>query len=134
MGAFTYSLKNSILDFVFGATALSTEASHQIALTTTEPTISAAGTEVSGGSYARVTVTNNKTNWSAASNGLLSNATAISFPTPTASWGTVVGVDIYNAAGTTRVAFATLTASKTIGSGDPVSFPIGDLDINLIGT
>jgi len=134
MGAFTYSLKNAVLDYLFGGTSLSAEASHQIALTTTAPTISAAGTEVSGGNYSRVTVTNNKTNWSAASSGLLANAVAINFPTANASWGTVVGIDIYDAAGTTRVAYATLSTSKAIGSGDTASFAIGELDINLIGT
>ncbi len=134
MGAFTTTLKNAILDLVFGQTSYTPETSVQVALTTTAPTLGTPGTEVSGGSYARETVANNKTTWSSAASGALSNAIAITFAQATASWGTVVGVEIYDAAGTTRLAFATLSVSKTIDSGDTASFAIGELDLELAGT
>lgn len=134
MGAFTIVLKNAILDLVFGAQSYTPQTNFQVALTTTAPTLSTPGTEVTGGSYARQTIANNKTTFSNASAGSLSNAIAITFATATASWGTVVGVELYDNAGTTRLAFATLTASKTIDNGDTASFAIGELDLELIGT
>lgn len=134
MGAFTTVLKNAVLDLVFGQTPYTPETSVQIALTTTVPTLGTPGTEVSGGSYSRQTLDNNKTTWSAAASGALSNAIAITFTTATASWGNVQGVEIYDAAGTTRLGFAALDTAKTIDSGDTASFAIGELDIELVGT
>lgn len=55
------------------------------------------GTEVSGGSYARVQMTTTNFNTAAASNAI-SNTQAISFPTATANWGDVIGFAVYDAA------------------------------------
>ena len=74
--------------------------------------------EPSGGGYARVAVSNTLTNFPAASSGTKSNATAITFPTPSAAWGTVVSVFIADAAaGGNVLAMADLTTPKTINSG-----------------
>lgn len=61
------------------------------------PTSSGGGTEVTLGSYARVTITNNLTNFPAAALGEKRNATAFTFPAPTADWGVVVGAGFYDA-------------------------------------
>jgi len=134
MGAFTNALKDDLIDQAFGQVAYTPETNLQIALTTTVPTLATPGTEVAGGSYARVSVANNKTTWTNASSGSLSNAIQIAFPTATASWGNVQGVEIYDNAGTTRLAFATLDTAKVIDTGDTASFAIGELDIEFIGT
>jgi hypothetical protein len=135
MGAFTYALKDDLVDLAFGQVSYTPETNLQIALTTTVPTISTPGTEVTGGSYSRETVANNKTTWTSASGtGAISNAIAITFTAATASWGNVQGVEIYDNAGTTRLAFAALATAKTIDSGDTASFAIGDLDISFTGT
>jgi hypothetical protein len=45
---------------------------------------------------------------------------------------TVVGVEIYDSAGTPkRLAYGTLTVSKTVGSGDTFQIAAGDLDLSL---
>ena len=130
---FTDALENAILDHVLGGGDYTREATIYVALVTANGSDSAPGTEVSGNAYARVAATNNSTNFPAASGGAKSNGTAISFPTPTPSgWGTVVGVELWSASsGGTRIAWGALTSSKTINAGDPVSFPIGDLDFTL---
>jgi hypothetical protein len=88
--------------------------------------------EPAGGSYARVAVTNNATNWPAASGGAKSNGTAIAFPQATASWGVITHFFCSDlATGGNMLGHGSLTASKTIDSGDTLSFPIGDLDITL---
>ncbi len=134
MGSFGDFLELELLDHVFGAAAYTAPATLYVALYTVIPTdASASGTEVTGGSYARVAVTNNATNWPAASAGAKANGTAITFPAPTAAWGTVVGFAIYDAATLgNELAWGALTVNKTINNGDaaPV-FAVGDLVITL---
>ena len=133
MGSFTEDLSNELLDHVFGNAAFTADSTLYVALSTTTITDTGGNmTEPSGGSYARVAVTNNATNFPAASSGAKANGTAITFATATASWGTVIDFAIMSAltSGTMR-GYGTLTASKTIDSGDTASFAIGELDITL---
>jgi hypothetical protein len=113
-----------------------------VALYTAAPSDSGGGTEVSTGTwtnYQRAAVTNNATNFPAASGGAKANGTAISAfyssgSTATISSGTVVvthiGILDASTAGN-LLAWADLTASKTLSNGDTFSIPIGDLDITL---
>ena len=100
-----------------------------VALTTTDPTDSALGTEVSGGGYARQSVA------FTVSGNNASNTSAIEFPEATANYGTVVAVMIMPASsgGTASdmIVHAQLTADKTISTGDIFRIPAGDLDINI---
>lgn len=131
-GSFSNYLENAVLDHVFGASSYSAPATLYVALFTVAPNDTGGGTEVSGGSYARVAVTNNATNFPSASGGAKSNGAAITFPTATASWGTVVAMGIYDAASAGNLlAWADLTSSKSVGINDTASFAIGDLDITL---
>lgn len=134
-GSFSDYLELKVLDEVFGATAFTAPATVYIGLWTSALSDSATGSaagEVSGGAYARVSVTNNKTNWTTASAGALSNATVVTFPAATASWGTVTHVGIADAATAgNMLAWADLTTSKTIGSGDTAQFAVGDIDVTL---
>lgn len=131
-GSFSDFLELELLDHVFGNAAYTAPGTLHIGLFTVAPSDTGGGTEVTGGSYARVAVTNNSTNWPAASGGAKANGTAVTFPTATASWGTVVAFGIFDAgSGGNLLAWATLTTNKTIGSGDTASFPIGDIDITL---
>ena len=105
-----------------------------IALFTAAPSDSGGGTEVSGGSYARVDVPPLDANWSApdSTGGLTANLAAITFPTASASWGTVTHVGIFDAtSGGNLLFWGALTASKTVGSGDTFSFAIGALTITF---
>jgi hypothetical protein len=100
------------------------------ALVTTSSSDSAAGTEVSGGSYARVQTVGK---WgSPTGTTTIANSSAITFPSPTANWGTVVAFELWTASsGGTRIAWGDLTASKTINNGDAApSFGIGALTIS----
>lgn len=123
-------LENELLDHVLGNAAYSAPATVYVALYTVAPADAGGGTEVSGGSYARVAVTNNDTNWPAASSGAKANGAAITFPTATANWGECVAFAILDAAsGGNMLYWGDLTASKTVNSGDTASFAIGDLDV-----
>lgn len=122
-------LENKLLDHVLGNTAFTAPSPLFIALFTASPSDSGGGTEVTGGSYARLSVTNNTTNFPAASGGSKSNGVTFSYsPNPSAGWGTVVAVGIFDAStGGNLIKWGDLTTSKTINSGDPVSFPSGSL-------
>jgi hypothetical protein len=91
--------------------------------------------EPSGGAYARVQVNVNggsSPTWDVAASGLVDNTHAIDFPTATASWGTIVGVAIVSAASAGDLLFYDNDmADQAVGDGDDVSFPIGDLDIQM---
>jgi hypothetical protein len=123
-------LENKILDLILGNTAFSLAGPLYIGLYTAPPTDAGGGTEVSGGSYARVSVTQNTTNWPNASGGSKSNGAAVTFPTATASWGTVSHFGIFDASTAGNLLrWGALSASKTIGSGDTASFAAGALTV-----
>jgi hypothetical protein len=83
-------------------------------------------TELSGSAYARQTVA------FTTSGNTTSNNAAVEFPTATGSWGTVTHVGVYDASTSGNLmAYATLSASKAIDTGDVFRVPSGDLDITL---
>lgn len=99
----------------------------KVALYTVAPTDSTAGTEVSGGSYARTNVT-----FGAAAAGSASNSADVTFPTATASWGTVVAAAVFDSAGTpVMIWYGPLTANKTVDNGDTFKIPAGSLTVSL---
>ena len=119
-----------------GAGAAAAPATVYVALYTVTPTdASASGTEVTGGSYARVAVTTSAANFPGptTNDGTFTNGAAITFPAPTANWGTVVAIAIYDAATVGNELFwGALTTNKTVNNGDPApSFAIGALSIQI---
>lgn len=135
-------LENKLIDHVFRGTAYTAPGTLYVALFTTSCSDSAGGTEVSGGSYARPSITSNGTNWantqasgtgaSSGTGGTTSNSSAITFATPSAGWGTVTHWGIYDASTSGNMLIcAALTASKTINSGDSVSFAGGALTVQI---
>jgi len=121
--------RNRNLDVRYGGSATYVKpATVYIALFTAAPGVGGGGTEVSGGSYARVAVTNDATNWPNAVAGAKANAVALAFAQATAGWGTVTHVGIFDALTVGNLQdFAPLTASKTVQNGDVVQFGVGSL-------
>lgn len=119
-------LENKVNDHVLGNTSFSAPATVYMAAFTVAPTDAGGGTEAAGGSYARVSITNNTTNWPNSSGGSKSNGTAITFPTASGSWGSIVAVGLFDAASSGNLLYwATLSVNKTIGNGDTLTIPIG---------
>ena len=133
MGSFADYLENKVLDYVFNGTAFTPATPLYVGLSTT--TITDAGgniTEPVGNNYSRVSVAKNTTNWPVSSGGAIANGVAITFPTASGSWGTVIDFFLSDASsGGNIYGYGTLTVSKAVTSGDTVSFAIGDLDITL---
>lgn len=126
MPGLTDPLENSVLDLITGvATAAPVTSPLKCALVTVIGTDSAAGTEVTGGSYARQTIT-----FSAASGGTATNSNALTFSTMPAC--TVVGFEIYDSAATPkRIIPISATASRTVLAGDTVTIAAGAITISL---
>lgn len=117
--------ENKILDHSLGTTSWTMPTSIQIALYTTATDDTTGGTEVSGGSYARQTVT-----FDSAASGATQNAADIVFPQATANWGTVSHIALYDQL-SNRIWHGALTASKQIDSGDQFKILDGELDITI---
>tara|TARA_R100001463_G_scaffold29656_1_gene67476 strand:+ start:733 stop:1128 length:396 start_codon:yes stop_codon:yes gene_type:complete len=130
MAGFTDYLEDKVLDHVFGGNAYSAPGTLYVALFTGAPSDTGGGTEVSGGSYARksmAAMTVSGTSPTTATNGA-----AVEFVTATGSWGSVSHVAIMDASTSgNMLAWAALTASKSVASGDIFRFSAGDLDITL---
>lgn len=124
-------LEDELLDHVFGGGDYTRPATLYISLHTGDPGETGAN-EVSGGSYGRASVTNNNTNFPAASGGAKANGAEIAFPTPSAGWGTVSHAGVWDASsGGNFLWGGGLTVSKAINSGDDVVIPVGDFDVTL---
>jgi hypothetical protein len=87
------------------------------------------GTEVTGGSYARISLAGLV---NAATNGV-GDTDEIDFGTPSADWGTVTHFGIFDAvsAGNPITALKALTTPRNCISGVQVKFNAGDLDLSI---
>jgi len=154
MSAQSDNFENKYIDWLFRAQALglngstagagSGPATLYISLKLAADTDAAQGAEVSGGGYARVPVMSSLANWagtqgagsttaSSGTSGTTSNNNAVTFPTPSAAWGQVVGFGIHDSAtGGIELFYAPLAAPKTINNGDPAPyFAPGSLTIQV---
>ena len=120
-------LENALINVTLRNTAYTTPTTVYVGLYTTDPTDANTGTEVSGGSYARTSVT-----FAAPSNGVTTNSADVTFPTATGSWGTVGWIGILDASTAGNLLYHTpLDASKTIDTGDIFKIATGNLSVTL---
>jgi len=143
MAALTDYLENKLIDQLFRAQAYTFPAGLYVGLLTAAPTDSTGGTEVSGNAYARQNLAPSLTNWagtqgatttvaSSGTTGTTSNNVAITFPTPTASWGTVTHFGVWDASTSGNLlVYGSLNIAKTINQGDTVTFPISSLSFQI---
>ncbi len=134
MAAFTNYAEEQIIARMFRGDTSAFPATWYVGLLTAAPGEASAGTEVSGGSYARVAVANASAAWAAVSggNGTTSNVAAVTFPTPTAGWLTATHFGIYDAATAGNLwVYGALGTSKTINTGDAPSFQAGTLTVQV---
>lgn len=137
-------LENKIVDWLVRGQTFTPPATVYFALATSTGSDSACGTEVSGGSYARVAVASSLANWagtqsagsttaSSGTSGTTSNNNTITFPAPTANWGVVTEYCVFDASTSGNLLWRTaLTAAKTINNGDAApSFAAGAATLQI---
>ena len=124
--SFSNTYETNVLTWTFTADAVTRPTAWYLGLFTAAPGEAGGGTEISGGAYARQSVA------FSVSGDTATNSAAIEFPVATADWGTITHVAVFDAStGGNQIAYAALTTSKTIATGDVLRVPAGDLDITL---
>ena len=136
--------ENKVIDALLRGQTLGAPANGYWALGTDTCTDAGPGTEVSGGSYARVSVVSSLANWagtqsagstvaSSGTTGTTSNNAAITFPQSTAAWGNLQSVWLMDAsAAGNRWICINLTAPFNVSAGGvTVSFPAGSLTFQI---
>lgn len=124
-------LQNKLIDQMFRGQSFSFPTTLYFALYTAAPTAAGGGTQVSGGSYARVALACSTANFAATdadgstastsggTSGATSNNVSIAFPTPTADWGIVTHIGIFDASTSGNLLFwGSLARSTRVLSGD----------------
>lgn len=120
-------LENALINGTIRGTTYTAPSTIYVGLYTSDPTDANTGTEVSGGSYARTSVT-----FGAPSNGASLNDSAVEFPQATADWGTVGWIGLLDASTSGNLLYHTpLDVSKTISNGDIFKIAIGSLSVTL---
>jgi len=120
-------LENALINATLRATTFTSPSVVYVGLYTADPTDAGSGTEVSGGSYARQSVT-----FGAPSNGVSTNSAAVEFPQCTSTWGTVSHIGILDASTSGNLYYHTaLDSSKIIETGDVFKIAIGNLSVTL---
>lgn len=143
-GALSDYLENKLVDAFLRGQAYTMPVTVYFALATATGSDVACGTEVTGGSYARVAVTSSLANWagtqsagsttaSSGTSGTTSNNAVVTFPAPTANWGSVTEYCVFDAASAGNLLWRTaLTVPKTINNGDAApSFAAGAATLQL---
>jgi hypothetical protein len=120
-------LENALINATLRNTSYTSPSTVYVGLFTTDPTDAGTGTEVTGGSYARVAVT-----FGAPSDGVTTNSGAVEFAQATASWGTITHIGILDASTSGNLLYHTaLDVSKAIDTGDIFKIAIGSLSVTL---
>jgi len=120
-------LENALIDATLRNTTYTSPTTVYVGLYTTDPTDANVGTEVTGGSYARQSVS-----FAAPSDGLTASDADVTFPQATANWGTVGWVGILDAATSGNLLYHTaLDSAKTIETGDIFKIASSNLTVQL---
>lgn len=150
MPGMTNHFRNKLIDFQMRGVAFTPPATYYVRLTSTQPTASAAGTELSGNGYAAQPIAKSAAAWAATNadgstinpstgtTGRTSNNVVIDFGVAGANWGTASHWELWDAAtGGDRWMFGPIVdgagaaSPRTIVSGDPVKFPVGALRLQF---
>ena len=125
----TNTAENLVLDWVNSVgTPTRPTTPLKLALCTTAPTDAAAGTEVTGGSYAR-----QNANLGAAASGAATNSAEIRFTGMPAVGGSgVTHVELWDSFTTpVRIWYGALATAKTVNAGDDFVIAAGQLTVTL---
>jgi hypothetical protein len=147
------SFENKVIDWLFRGQSLgitgasanvgSGPSTLYIGLTTTAPTDSSGGTEVSGNNYARVAINSTLANWagtqgpgsttvSTGTSGITSNNIKVQFNVPSGPWGTVTHFTVRDALVSGNLLFyGALQTPRAIVADQDVNFPPGTLQVTV---
>lgn len=141
MSSFNQTLEQTLLDHTWGGQTTNlpdVTDNWYIGLSTTPINNDGTGITEPADGYARAVVTNNQTEWPAATGGgpaIKQNADEIAFPMATGSWGQVTHFFFSDSPTLTSAAnifaFAALDVPRTIEANDTASFAASAIQITL---
>ena len=123
-------LETTWFNFSLRGSAFSSPTTVYLALYTSSPSDSSAGTEVAtagGTSYVRQAIT-----FGAPSNSSASNSGTVTFPIAGASWGTIVAWAITDSAtygAGNQLYWGSMNTNRTINTGEQITFPTGQITV-----
>ena len=127
MAAASDYLELKILEHTLGITSFTAPSTTYLALFTSDPTDAGTGTEVSGGSYARQSIS-----WNTPASGATTNSADVTFPQATGNYGTVTHIGIFDASSAGNLLYhGALSASKSVETNDTFIVESGDLSVSL---
>lgn len=137
MSAMTDYLENKLVDHILRSTPFSVPIALYVGLFTSPTTDAGGGAEVVGGAYARAAAGPGLTAWkgthgttsgaSSGNTGVTQNAIVITFPTPSADWGSITHYAIFDALSGGNMLFqGPLQSPKTVNNGDPAPSFLAD--------
>ena len=137
MAHFSDYLENAIINATLRGQAMQTPQKVYIALFTSDPKDDASGSELADSNYIRQEASKGDPNgaaagWTPPSDGVTTNAKLLEFPPIADGTVTVTHFGIFDAVtGGNLLYHAPLTSSKTLETGDVLSFDIGAITITV---
>ena len=120
-------LANAIVNATLRNTSYTSPSTVYVALYSTAPTANTSGTELTGNSYSRQSVT-----FSAPSAGSASSNVAVNFgPATGNNWLTVKGMAIVDASSTGNILYFQTTTSQNVLTGKTLTYGSGNITITL---
>jgi hypothetical protein len=111
-------------DAAHGKTTYTAPANIYVGLSTTTPALGGTNvTEPSGNNYSRVTTPGSS--FGASASGVITNTSAITFPTSSGSWGTCTYIVVYDASSAGNLLWYASIGSQSVPSGATPTIPIG---------
>lgn len=124
-------LEGKVQDHLHGIASYSAPATVYIAFFTDATSDAGGGTEVTGGSYARIAVTNDATEWTRSANSV-TNDNVLTSAEATADWGTVTNFAKFDAlSGGNMLEHEAFDESRLIKDGDSLRLQAGSLEFTL---
>lgn len=146
---FSNTWRNLLVDALLRGEAITMPTTVFVALCSTAPTASAAGTELTGTGYVRQEIPCTLTDWSGTNGasstavstgttGTARNLAKVDYGDAGSNWGLAAYWELWSAeTGGTRIAYGDIVntdgipAPRTIVTNDPVAFPIGALSFQI---
>lgn len=130
MAGLTTFAQNKVANNLFGAETYTLPTTWYLALFTAAPTDAGGGTEVSGGAYTRLAITNDTTNFPTITANPKLNGTNLTFAQASAAWGTVVAFGLFDASTSGNLwLWDMLVDPKTVALNDVVAINAGQFAI-----
>jgi hypothetical protein len=119
---------NKVNDHIYKGTAISLGSTRYLALYTSNPTAADSGTEATGGSYTRQSLS-----FAASASGVSSSNASLTFSGMAAGTYTHYGIRDASSAGNLLV-YGALPNPISANTGDDIVIPSGDIDMSLSGS